>query len=240
MPFPFGATPLDDTTGALANANNNGPVFYVAGNSGGTANRSFTVNEGTPLLFAVLNRAWIQYSVPLENQLAADFYAGTVSLNATIDGVPVSNLASYAETSPVVDWGEAVPGSFGQAFLTPGFTGDPACPSFDANDLCPLMAVGYWLMVNLPAGQHVISTGGTEDEIIPTGQGDVYGLPGEYRWTTETTDIIDVVAPEPGAASLLVPWVVGISLFRLRVRRRTTSVSVITWPACQGRKVVPH
>src|SRR5215472_7958484 len=98
MPFPFGATPLDDTTGALANANNNGPVFYVAGNSGRTANRSFTVNEGTPLLFAVLNRAWIQYSVPLENQLAADFYAGTVSLNATIDGVPVSNLASYAET----------------------------------------------------------------------------------------------------------------------------------------------
>ena len=96
-----------------------------------------------------------------------------VSLNATIDGVPVSNLASYAETSPVVDWGDALPGSFGAiAGLTPGFTGDPACPSFDPNDLCPSVALGYWLMVNLPPGEHVISTGGTEDEIIPKGQGD--------------------------------------------------------------------
>jgi len=214
LPFPVGATPLDDTTGALANANNNGPVFYVAGNSGGTATRSFTVNAGTPLLIPMLNQVFIQYPVALENQLAAAFYGGTVSLNASIDGVPVSNLTSYAETGPIVDYGDAVPGSFGAAYgPTSGFTGDPACPSFDVNDLCPAMSVGYWLMLNLSPGEHTISTGGSEDYMYP----DVpsLGLGGEISWSTETTETIDVI-PEPASAALLVMGVLAGGLCRRR------------------------
>jgi hypothetical protein len=214
MPFQYGATPLDDTTGALANTNNNGPVFYVAGTSGGTANRTFTVPAGRPLLIPVLNQAFIQYPVPIENQLAGYFYGGTLSLNATIDGIPVSNLSSYAETSPVVDYGDALPGSYGQASLTPGFTGDPACPSFDPNDLCPSMSVGYWLMVNLPAGEHVISTSGSEDYTVPPGA--PYGLSGTYAWSTGTTITVDVI-PEPASALLLLPAFFGISWFRKRL-----------------------
>jgi hypothetical protein len=213
MPFQYGATPLDDTTGALANTNNNGPVFYVAGTSSGTANRTFTVPAGIPLLIPVLNQVYIQYPVPIENQLAGYFYGGTLSLNASIDGNPVSNLASYAETSPVVDYGDALPGSYGANSLTPGFTGDPACPNFDVNDLCPSMSVGYWLMVNLPAGEHTISTSGSESFTVPPGA--PYGLSGTYAWTTGTTVTVNVI-PEPASALLLLPAVFGISRWRKR------------------------
>ena len=169
MPFPVGATPLDDTTGALANVNNDGPVFYVAGTSGGTATRQFTVGAGTRLLIPMLNQVFIQYPVAIENQLVSDFYGGTLSLTATIDGVPVSNLTSYQETSPVVSFGSTGAGSFGEVFgPTAGFTGDPACPGFTPDELCPAISAGYWLMVkNLPPGEHVITVGGSEDYFQP-------------------------------------------------------------------------
>jgi hypothetical protein len=109
-----GENPFTDPTGALATVNNNGPVFYVAGTQGGASTpRSFTVGAGTPLLFALANQAWIQYPVPLLNELATDFYLGTASLIATIDGTPVPNLTSYAETSDITSLGLAVPDSLG-------------------------------------------------------------------------------------------------------------------------------
>ncbi len=69
--------PQTDTTGALAHQNNNGPVFFVAGNSGGTNTRSFSVPAGKLLLFPVLNFASIQYPVPLENQIISNFNSAT-------------------------------------------------------------------------------------------------------------------------------------------------------------------
>ena len=54
---PAGADPLSDTTGALANQNNNGPVFFMAGsNSNGVVQRSFSVLEGKALLIPMIKR----------------------------------------------------------------------------------------------------------------------------------------------------------------------------------------
>ena len=214
--FPAVGNPFDDPTGAMANANNNGPVFYVAGTFAGTATRSFTIGAGTPLLFAMSNLAAVQFPVALENDIVAAFYAGSANLTATIDGVPVANPTSYAETSGVFSMGHAIPGSYGEAvFETPGFPGDPACPGFTPDLLCPAISMGYWLMVNLPPGEHVITTGGTVTFDLPD---DPTYFPGGGQVTidTLTTDIIDVAIPEPGSALLLFPAVLGVSLRRLR------------------------
>jgi hypothetical protein len=206
------ANPLDNLdNGALATANNNGPVFYVAGTTAGTATRSFAVGVGTPLLFPLVNILPTQWPVPLEEQVVSNFYAGSGNLIATIDGVPVPNLTSYGETSGVTSLGPAAPGSFGETFETPGFPGDPACPSpFPPDLLCPVISAGYYLMVNLPPGEHVIETGGTYDFDLPN---DPTYIPGGFHvhFDTLTTDIIDVVVPEPSSALLLLPALFGLS-----------------------------
>jgi hypothetical protein len=75
--------------------------------------------------------------------------------------------------------------------------------------------MGYYLMVNLPPGEHTITTGGILTYDLPN---DPTYFPGGGQVTidTLTTDIIDVVVPEPGSALLLLPAVFGISLWRKR------------------------
>jgi hypothetical protein len=203
--------------------NNNGPVFYVAGTQGGASMpRHFTVGAGTPLLFAVLNQMFIQYPVPVENELVADLYGGASNLNATINGVSVPDLISHAETSGVADLGLFDPNSLGGVEgPTANFIADPTtCPNFSQYVLCPAISAGYWLMVNLPLGEYTITTGGTEnytDPDLPQ-----YGLGGPVGWTTTTTDIIDVVAPEPSSALMLLPAIFGLSFFRIWVNGRKT------------------
>ena len=215
--FPAVGNPLDDTTGALATENNNGPVFYVAGTAAGSISRSFAVGAGTPLLFSMANILPTQWPVALENEVVADFYAGTADLTATIDGVPVTDLTSYAETSGVFSLGDAIPGSFGETFETPGFPGDPACPGFTPTELCPAISAGYWLMVNLPPGEHVITTGGTLTFNLPDDPTYIPGG-GTVAIDTLTSDYIDIVVPEPGAALLLLPGMLGTLLARLKMR----------------------
>jgi hypothetical protein len=194
----------------------------VAGTTSGSVTRSFSVGAGTPLLFAMANLAAVQYPVTLENQIASNFYAGTANLVATIDGTPVPSLLSHAETSGIFSMGHAVPGSIGEAFETPGFPGDdPAlCGTFTPDLLCPSISMGYWLMVNLPAGQHTITTGGTVTFDLPN---DPTYFPGGGQVTidTLTTDIINVVVPEPASALLLAPAIIAISLYRERRTNRS-------------------
>ena len=219
-----GNNPFTDATGALATVNNNGPVFYVAGTQGGASQpRHFTVGANTPLLFAMVNQAWIQYPVPLLHELAADFFTGSANLIATIDTVSVPNLTSYAETSDIASLGLAVPGSLGELEgPTPGFVANPAdCPNFTPDLLCPAISMGYYLMVNLPPGEHTITTGGTLTYNLPT---DPTYFPngGQVTIDTLTTDIIDIVVPEPTSALMLLPAIFGLSFFRIWVNGRKT------------------
>src|SRR3954453_10844196 len=58
--------PFTDPDGTKANLNQSGPVFFVAGNSGGTTTRSFNVPAGkhllVPLLVAELSQLEIGFA----------------------------------------------------------------------------------------------------------------------------------------------------------------------------------
>jgi hypothetical protein len=65
----------------------------------------------------------------------------------------------------------------------------------------------YYLMVNLPPGEHVITTGGTLSFDLPVYPPYLDG--GPFSIDTLTTGIIDVVVPEPTSALLLLPALFG-------------------------------
>jgi hypothetical protein len=211
--------PLTDPTGALAHQNNNGPVFFVAGNFGGMNTRSFSVAAGRLLLFPLLNYDALQYPVALENQLISNFNTAIpTSLFATIDGVPVPSLASHLETSGVFSMGHAIPGTYGFDFLTPGFPGDPACPGFTPDLLCPSISTGYYLMLELSPGKHVISVGASMTWDIPVDP-TYFPTGGQFSIDTAVTSNIDAI-PEPASALLLVPGLLGVCTLRRRLGER--------------------
>ena len=210
--------PQTDTTGALAHQNNSGPVFFVPGNFGGATTRSFSVPAGKPLLFPILNYAVIQYPVPLENQMIADFNTATpTSLSATIDGAPVPNLTSHLETSGVFSMGHAVPGTYGPGFETPGFPGDPACSGFTPDLLCPSISTGYYLMLELSPGNHVISVDGSMTWPVPVDP-TYFPTGGQVSIDTAVTSNIDAV-PEPASALLILPGLLGMAAIRRKLTR---------------------
>src|SRR3954453_19046549 len=120
---PDSTNPLTDPDGRFAHVQNNGPVFFIAGN---TATRSFTVPAGKPILFPLINFFDVE-SVPFddpkfslsERETAASIFTSSwvnavdkASLFASIDGNPVANPSQYFEETGFFDMGPAQPGSF--------------------------------------------------------------------------------------------------------------------------------
>src|SRR5439155_16118096 len=148
-----------DTTGAKANENQSGPVFFVAGTNGGApVSRSFQVPPGKFVLFPLINWIVVNGADPGFSSTAEEVEAlttGTVDtskLIATIDGVDVPDLASHRERSPVDFTFTVAAGNTG-AF--------PAGTYIDAN------SDGYWLMLQpLDDGEHTLHFGGTTKDFV--------------------------------------------------------------------------
>ncbi len=156
--FPVDANPITDPTGAIGTLRQSGPVWFLAGNFGGTVERTITIPAGKAIFFPLYN-IWNDYPCPDPNfqpapgQSLYDFLrigaAGYIDPNvvmaAEVDSVPLLNLFDYRGVSG--------------PDVTP-FTADP---SWVALDPCvtggPQVAVadGYWIMLKpLKPGQHTI------------------------------------------------------------------------------------
>lgn len=161
--------PLLDATGAFGAVDQTGQVWFLAGNTGGTTERTLNVPTGKALFFPILNQFWgcpsPEERAYLENA-AVTFLGMTpaaaaalsdvalmrlvigaqvesvTSLSVTIDGMAVADLAGYRAQSPVF------------TFTDLDFYG--------ATGECgPAVADGYWLMLApLPVGQHTIHFSG--------------------------------------------------------------------------------
>jgi hypothetical protein len=188
---PVATSPLFDTTGAFANTNNDGPVFFIAGN---TATRTFTVPAGRPFLLPLINAFDIEpappappplaYRITTANSVVQGFVnaVDTGSLFASIDGNTVPNPADYLEVTGIFSIGPTQPGSYLNSLGVP-----PGVEGF------PTKSGGYWLMVDgLTPGSHQLHFGGASAASV-----------GLSAFSSDTTDFINVVVPEPGSALLL-------------------------------------
>ena len=147
--------PLEDTTGALCGKGQWGPVIFLFGSPGsGTVTRSCTISSKKGLIIPLVN--W--FGAAPEDGATPDDVADLLawvndqtdvnSLVATIDGVPVQNLAKYRFRTPVFSFTGASPNLFSDACGSP-----PCYEGFHEQGL----AEGYYIMVNpLPPGTHTI------------------------------------------------------------------------------------
>lgn len=214
---PAGSDPLSDTTGALAGQNNNGPVFFVAGsNFSGPLTRSFSVAAGKPLLVPMINYwencpgdpviscgpSYVPDPRPQMTANADFFKSATTSIFATIDGIPVADLAARWEVSDFFSGGIAQAGS--------------AITTLYANfgidivglDIAPSLASGYYIMVTgLSPGAHTLVYGGSSTAF------------GDFNY--QVTANINVQAiPEPELWAMML---VGTALIGVLARRRRQS-----------------
>ena len=156
LSIPADRNPLTDPTGEFAGESQHGPVWFVAGTFGDSAERSYKVPVGKALFVPVF--VWIfgagaydcNPSVPgvpcvvcdLKALAAANTAAAEV-LEVTVDGVRVQNVQRYEASSPE---------PFSVRYPDNSVVGLPAGRYF------PQVADGYWLMLKpLAKGKHDIT-----------------------------------------------------------------------------------
>jgi hypothetical protein len=153
--------PLTDTTGQFAAVNQpNGPVWFLAGNMGGTTVRTFTVPAGKALFFPIVNFFDVEdatikgggvfFLVPHPLQTAQTFVATVIAtatgLSAEVDGTPIPITTDNLEQST----------PFSLQLPADNILGVPAGAYFPAIDS------GYYVLLSpLSAGQHTIHFAGT-------------------------------------------------------------------------------
>ena len=155
--IPASTNPLLDTTGEFCDEGQQGPVFFLAGNFGGTVTRSCTVPHNKPLFFPLNNLAADNCGVPPENQLPiediidlqehfADFVTAlTLEVDGTVIGDDKTELDPFlidvTEFSYFVPDEDSLYDVFGLDFA------GTCSPSFSA---------GYYVMLSLARGEHTV------------------------------------------------------------------------------------
>ena len=187
--IPASGNPLFDTDGALARTDNNGAVFFVAGNVGGISTRTFSVPTGRPLFFPILNSLDLEIPQsqpncfdpgvpdPLACALAviSPGMDNASNLHATLDGQNLLTFPNFRQTST----------SFFDIELPDGnlFGIDAGLYASSA------VSDGYWVALEgLSPGRYTLNFGGT-------------GGTAGNEFTVEVTDTLNV--PEPGTPGLV-------------------------------------
>jgi hypothetical protein len=158
---PASENPLTDTTGEFAAVNQpNGPVWFLAGNTGGITVRTFTVPAGKALFFPIVNVFDVEDAtirgggvlllVPHPVQTAQAFVSNVIAtatgLSCEVDGNPLTiTTANLEQSTP-----------FSLQLPADNILGVPAGAYFPAIDS------GYYVLLSpLSVGQHTIHFAGT-------------------------------------------------------------------------------
>lgn len=155
LSIPADTNPMLDPTGANAAIGQSGSVWFLAGNQGGTSERSVTIPPGKTLFLPLVNYVWIntpqfgdpEWS-PEQEAFARALIAAAIDtangLACEIDGKSVKNLMAYRCQTP--------PGGAEMIALPEGnIFGIPA------DTYGPMVTDGYYLMVTpLTPGEHTL------------------------------------------------------------------------------------
>lgn len=184
---PTPSNPQLDATGAFAGVGQSGPVWFLAGTFGSSAERSIRIPSGKALFFAV--QPWIfgagtfdceptvpgvPCDLPTLHAAAAVATDGSSVVEASIDGQPVDNAAGYRAADE---------GSFSITVPADNPIGIPA------GTYSPQVVDGYWLLLApLSPGEHTITAHIVSNQF------------GGFEYTL--TDHIHVMPPSRMSASL--------------------------------------
>jgi hypothetical protein len=157
--FPADKTPLTDTSGALANERNDGPVYFLNSSSGGAATSAFSAPANRPLLFPLVTTVALELPGPVPGCLdepspisctlagLASFTDVLVAPYARLDGIDLVVGQMFRQTS--IDYFDLVLPANSVFGLDAGLY-----PKSLATD-------GYWVMLSgLAPGQHILEFGG--------------------------------------------------------------------------------
>lgn len=155
--IPCATNPIGDPTGANAGINQSGPVYFLAGTSGGAVTRNVTIPHGKKILFPIINLL-VDYPCPDPNfepapgQSLEDFLTSSAGelmdlaegFEVILDGVHLNNEQNYRFPSGLFYF-------TGNPDLTncfdPCITGEEQAAASD----------GYWMMLKpLTYGQHTL------------------------------------------------------------------------------------
>lgn len=143
--------PVTDPTGKNCAQNQTGPVWFLAGTTGGSAERTCAIPAGKAILFPVIGSEcdYAGYpSVKSEPQLVLCAQAddnSAINLQATIDGVNLKQLDKYRATSPH---------PINATFPPNNVFGSPPGQT-------QLISDGYWVFLQpLPSGKHELHFSG--------------------------------------------------------------------------------
>lgn len=107
LSIPQDSSPAVDETGEHCGTNQNGPVWFLAGTTGGSAERTCIVPSGKAILFPVINSMCDYASYPTvrtESELLACARADNdqaINLQASVDGTNLKSLEEYRIESPL-------------------------------------------------------------------------------------------------------------------------------------------
>jgi hypothetical protein len=162
--IPADSNPLLDATGASCGIGQSGPVWFLAGTTGGSATRSCTVPTGKAIFFPIFN-VLNDYPCPdpsfqpppgqtMEEFLtegANAFVSYVTELEVEVDGVSLQNPFDYRATSSLFTF-TGDPSLAG--VIDPCITGEPQVGVAD----------GYWVMLApLRVGEHTIHSRAVAD-----------------------------------------------------------------------------
>lgn len=159
LSIPQDVNPVGDPTGRYCGQNQVGPVWFLAGTFGGSAERACTVPEGKALLFAPVNVECSYAEFPdlkSEEDLRECAKSGqdlVTELDVTVDGVKLGNLKDYRVQSPLFNFTLPESNVFGL----------PATTTEAVSD-------GNWVFLKpLPPGNHTIHSKGVSVDFTTTG-----------------------------------------------------------------------
>jgi hypothetical protein len=106
MSAPESINPAVDITGKYCSLNQNGPVWFLAGTVGGSADRTCNIPKGKDILFPIIASECDEKTFPnvklLEDKIrcAQEDNNNVLDMKVVIDGTPLKNLERYRITSP--------------------------------------------------------------------------------------------------------------------------------------------
>lgn len=202
---PASTNPLFDMTGAWAGVNNDGPVFFLAGSTGGFVTRTITVPSGKALFFPIGNTSDIELPLSMDPKSCL--------------GAADPDACALAFITPPLEYSEFVASLDGALLATdlaPFFQRSSAlssfCPSSDDNlfgivppDCGGVVQMGYYMALEpLSPGAHVLKFGLT-------------ALDGTQYGAIDTLNVV----PEAPTWTMMVVGFAGLGYAAWSARRRT-------------------